>query len=297
VIVLKQILLAMRIPLYLIALLLSTKLRTVHGNVDESSSIEDLLEQGDDNLVTDDPQSAIKYYERGLEVMNEEEDSLVVGLSLYINLGTAYSSIGDEQKAASMYRQAILLHSRNIDEIVEESFKKEATDLAAQASFFLGMTLEEFKMFEKSADAYAYANTLDEYHWASLANLGSILQDHLKQNAEALAVYNKAFDILTQTEVEPTDAPENPKDVLSQLQYRIGLAISYATNRKCAMHNDPTKEVPCSEMAANAFNMAIEFNPDNEEAKHMLASVTADATFLRASNTFVTKLFEDYAGK
>jgi tetratricopeptide (TPR) repeat protein len=285
------------LPLYFIALLLPSRLYSANGNVDESSSIEDLLEQGDNNLVTDDPQSAIKYYEQGIEVMNEEEDSLVVGISLYTNLGTAYSSIGNEQKAASMYRQAILLHSRNIDEIVEESFKKEATDLAAQASFFLGMTLEEFKMFEKSADAYAYANTLDEYHWASLANLGSILQDHLKQNAEALAVYNKAFDILTQTEVEPTDAPENPKDVLSQLQYRIGLAITYAGNRKCAMHNDPTKEVPCSEMAANAFNIAVELDPNNEKAKHMLASVTADATMQRASNTYVTKLFEEYAEK
>ena len=119
----------------------------------------------------------------------------------------------------------------------------------------------------------------------------------MKEPAEALAVYNKAYDILTQREVEPTDPPEDPTFVLSQLQYRIGLAITYSENQKCVMHDDPSKEVPCSEMAASAFNYAIEMDPSNEAAKHMLASVTADATMRRASNTYVTQLFEDYAEK
>ena len=61
------------------------------------------------------------------------------------------------------------------------------------------------------------------------------------------------------------------------------------------MQDDPTKEVPCSEMAANAFSQAVELDPDNDTAKHMLATVTADATMSRASNAYVTKLFEDYA--
>lgn len=268
-----------------------------YGNVAADSTVEGLLELGDNNLATEDPQSAIKYYEQGIEMFNEEEDSLVTGLSLYTNLGTTYSHIGDERKAMKMYRQAILTYSGVIDEIVDEKFKKEASDLAAQAAFFLGMSFQELEMFQKAADAYAYANNLDEYHWASLANLGSVLQDHMEQHGEALTVYNKATDILTQRDVEPTDPPEHPKLVLSQLHYRIGLAITYSGNQKCAMHDDPTKEVPCSEMAANAFNYAIELDSNNEKAKHMLASVTADATMRRASNTYVTQLFEDYAGK
>ena len=63
------------------------------------------------------------------------------------------------------------------------------------------------------------------------------------------------------------------------------------------MQHDPSREIPCTEMAANAFNYALRLDPDNEGAKHMLASVTADATMKRASNEYVKELFEDYAGK
>mmetsp|Transcript_8990 Transcript_8990/g.11320 ORF Transcript_8990/g.11320 Transcript_8990/m.11320 type:complete len:499 (+) Transcript_8990:77-1573(+) len=279
--------------IFFVALSASTFWRVASAAVE--GSIEDLLEMGDNNLISDDPLTAIKYYEQGIKAMNKEVDSLITGLSLYTNSGTAYSSSGDERKAVEMYRQAILLYSNNIDEIVEKSVKKEASELAAQASFFLAMTFQELDMNQKAVDAYAFANTLDPNHWASLANMGSVLQDNMKQSAEALAVYNKAYDILTQKGAEPTDPPEHPEYVLSQLQYRIGLAISYADKQKCVMHDDPTKEVPCSEMAASAFNYAIELDPNNENAKHMLASVTADATMRRASNTYVTQLFEDYA--
>ncbi len=263
----------------------------------EDTPLEEILEIGDTKLSSNEIGTALEYYQEGIDRINPEEDSIVTALSLFTNAGTALSIIGEEIKAVKMYADAIKFYSKNIEEIVEESTQKQASDITAQAAFFLGMSHEELKSPRKAADSYAFAASLDEYHWAALSNLGAILQDHLKENAEALAVYNKAYDILTQTEVEPTDPPENPKLVLSQLQYRIGLAITYAENQKCAMDNDPTKEVPCSEMAANAFSIAIELDPTNENAKHMLASVTADASFKRASNTYVTQLFEDYAEK
>ncbi len=265
-------------------------------DVDDLSQ-EEILDLADTSLSENDIPSAVKYYEQGIQNIIEERDNILTSLSLYTNLGTAYSASGDERKALEMYRNAILLYSGQIEEIVEESIKKSASDITAQAAFFLGMTQGELGNHRKSVDAYAFAAELDPYHWAALANLGSVLQDHLKEPAEALLVYNKAHDILTQTKVEPTDPPEDPKYVISQLQYRIGLAITYSENQKCVMHDDPTKEVPCGEMAANAFNYALELDPTNENARHMLASVTADATMSRASNTYVTQLFEDYAGK
>lgn len=281
-----------KIHLYLlISLLFCCVCRIVVGD----NSIDDLLELGDKNLSSNDVQTAIKYYLEGIDKINEEKDSLITIISLYTNLGTSYSSIGHERKAMQMYTKGILAHEKKIGDIVEKSFKKDADDLAAQTSFFLAMSLQELEKFDKAADAYAYANTLDKNHWASLANLGSILQDHMKTPAEALIVYNKALDLLTDKDAQPTDPPEEPKGVLSQLHYRIGLAITYANKRKCALDNDPTKEVPCSEMAANSFSYAIEIDPRNEKAKHMLASVTADATMRRASNTYVTQLFEAYA--
>ena len=42
-----------------------------------------------------------------------------------------------------MYKKAILLHSETIDEIVEEGMKTSASELAAQAAFFLGMTHQD----------------------------------------------------------------------------------------------------------------------------------------------------------
>lgn len=284
----------------LLSLLLSASYSNVSGSrygVDvEDMSQEKVLEMGDGYLSSDDPMTAIKYYEKGVARIDAEEDSIITALSLHTNMGTAYSAIGDEIKAVEMYRNAILFYQAQIDEIVDESMKKSASDLAAQVAFFLGMTQDELGNHRKSADAYAYAASLDPYHWAALANLGSMLQDHLQEPAEAIIVYNKAYDILTQTDVEPTDPPEDPKLVLSQLQYRIGISITYAKKQKCVMQDDPSREIPCTEMAANAFNYALRLDPDNEGAKHMLASVTADATMKRASNEYVKELFEDYAG-
>ena len=218
-------------------------------------------------------------------------------LSLQTNLGTALSSLGLEEEAVESYRSAVLQYTEGIKEIVDDTFKKDATDIAAQASFFLGMAYQDLDQPWKAADAYAYANTLDPYHWASLANLGAVLHDDLRQHGDALLAYNKAFDVLTQTAVEPTDPPAEPRYILSQLQYRIGLAITHDPNRKCAMMDDPTKEVSCNEMAANAFSLAMQYDPSNESAKHMLATVTADATIKRASNVYVKSLFDDYAHK
>lgn len=257
---------------------------------------ETLMALGDQSLSQGDYQSAIDYYKQGFSQLNED-DSLITAISLQTNLGTALSSIGREEEAAESYRNAVLRYSDEIEEIVDKNVRKEATDIVSQASFFLGMVYQDMNQPQKAADAYAYANTLDPYHWASLANLGAVLHDDLRKMDDALLAYNKAYEILTQTEVEPTDAPGEPRFILSQLQYRIGLAITHDPNRKCAMIDDPTKEVSCTEMAANAFSQAVQFDPNNESAKHMLATVTADATMKRASNVYVKSLFDDYAHK
>jgi tetratricopeptide (TPR) repeat protein len=159
------------------------------------------------------------------------------------------------------------------------------------------MTLQDLGEAKKAVDAYGYAVVLDPYHWSSLANLGSVLHDDLRLHDEALEAYNKAYTILTQKEVEPTDAPAEPRFILSQLQYRIGLCLYHDLDRKCALDGDPETPVSCKEMATHAFSLAVQFDPENESAKHMLATITADATLKRASNTYVKNLFDDYAEK
>ena len=278
----------------MILLLLSINFVAFVRAIDLSS--EALLSLGDQYLSEDDTGKAIAYYKQGVLLLTED-NSIITALSLQTNLGTALSSIGQEEEAAESYRNAIQTFTEGIEDIVNSVVKSDAVGIAAQASFFLGMVYQDLNQPHKAADAYAYANTLDPYHWASLANLGAVLHDELRKHDEALLAYNKAYEILTQTKVEPTDAPAEPRYILSQLQYRIGLCISNDPNRKCAMLDDPTREVSCTEMAANAFSLATQYDPDNESANHMLATVTADATMKRASNTYVKSLFDDYAHK
>jgi len=121
-----------------------------------------------------------------------------------------------------------------------------------------------------------------------------VLHDNFKNHEEALEAYNKAFEILTENE-NPTDVPSQPRFILSQLQYRIGLCLSNDPERKCAITDEPQNIVSCKEMATHAFSLAVQYDPDNESAKHMLASITADATMKRASNVYVKNLFDDYA--
>lgn len=112
---------------------------------------------------------------------------------------------------------------------------------------------------------------------------------------EALQAYNKAYEILTEHD-NPTDPPAEPRFILSQLQYRMGLCLKQEMDtRRCATTTDPQTSVSCREMATHAFSMAVQYDADNLSAKHMLASITADATMKRASNSYVKTLFDEYA--
>lgn len=139
----------------------------------EHMTPEEILELADNTLASNEPLEAIKIYEQGISSIDEtattrtnQHDTLVTSLSLYTNLGTAYSSTGNERGAVEKYRHAILLFSNHIEDIVDESIKKAATDITAQAAFFLGMTQEELGNHRKAADSYAFAASLDPYHWA-----------------------------------------------------------------------------------------------------------------------------------
>jgi tetratricopeptide (TPR) repeat protein len=269
-------------------------LNPVRGLMDLQS--DDYLSLGDEALSNDMNEKAIGLYTQGIEALTEDESLLTI-LSLKTNLATALSSIGNNEEAAKHYREAISAYSKEIENSIDKEMKKSAEEITAQASFFLGMVLQDLGEARKAVEAYGYAVVLDPYHWASLANLGSVLHDELRLHDEALDAYNKAYEILTQTEVEPTDAPEEPRFILGELQYRIGLCLNHDFDRKCAMIDDPNTPVSCKEMATHAFSLAVQYNPENESAKHMLATITADATMKRASNVYIQKLFDDYAQK
>jgi len=103
-----------------------------------------------------------------------------------------------------------------------------------------------------------------------------------------------AYELLTEHD-NPTDPPSEPRFILSQLQYRIGLCLIHDPERNCATTTDPQTPVSCKEMATHAFAIAVQYDSENVLAKHFLATVTADATMKRAENSYVKQLFDDYA--
>lgn len=228
------------------------------------NSAEDFLSLGDQHLSQDQSQEAIEFYEQGIQAIDKDVESLITVLSLHTNCATAYSSLGQNEKARDYYQKALVQYTKDVDDIEEESVQKDATGIAAQASFFLGMVYQDLEQYHDAVDAYSQAHLLDEYHWAAVANLAAVYHDSLADHRKALQAYNQAYEILTQKDVEPTDAPGEPRFILSQLQYRIGLCIAHDIDAKCVMEDAPDTPVSCKELATNAFAQAIEFDPDNE---------------------------------
>jgi predicted TPR repeat methyltransferase len=254
-----------------------------------------LLARGDAALGRGSYEEAVLQYQQGVQIVSDD-DALETELSLYTNLGTALSTLGQNEDAMRVYEKAILIYKDKIDDIVEASYQADSRAITSQASFFLGMVYQDVDQPRDAADAYRFAHTLDPLHWASIANLGAVLHDDLGMHRDAVGAYNQAYTILTEQYEESTDPPPEPRPILSQLQYRIGLCISHDPTQRCAVEDNPDTEVGCNELAAHAFSLAVEYDPENESARHMLAAITADATMKRASNDYVKALFDDYAG-
>lgn len=268
-------------------------------NANDGFSPEDYLSLGDSALSADANTKAIELYELGIASLGEDDasSSLLTVLSLQTNLATAYSAIGKNKEAIEHYKKALVTYSEQVENSVDRTVPTDATSIASQSAFYLGMVLQDDTgNAQRAVEAYVYAVGLDPNLWAAWANLGSVLHDQLRKYDDALDAYNKAYMILTEGK-NPTDPPAEPRFILSQLQYRVGLCLNHDPNRKCAIADDPEHAVSCKEMATHAFSLAVNYDPDNEPAKHMLATVTADATMKRASNSYVKSLFDDYAQK
>ena len=281
--------------LYLVFILFTNSISSVTGNTDDLTP-DDYLSLGDNSLSIDATTKAIELYQKGIDLLSEDESILTI-LALETNIATAYSSIGDNDNSIQHYKKALKAYTEEIDDIVDKQMVADAKDIASQASFYLGMVLQDIEgNAAKAVEAYGYAVVLDPKLWSAWANLGSVLHDQLGNHDDALEAYNKAHEILTEEE-DPTDPPSEPRFILSQLQYRIGLCLTHDPNRKCALATDPEKPVSCKEMATHAFSLAVKYDEENESAKHMLATITADATMKRASNEYIKNLFDDYAQK
>lgn len=288
------------------------------------------------------------------------EREMEVIISLHTNYATALSYLeGSTEKVLSAYRTACLSYRRwkkRMEEIhtsnKEEAFAtpKAIQAVATQSYFYLGMTYQDLaaasstkqtqeEYLQHAVKAYAAATKLDPMHWSSYANMGVILGDvgvdssgneaiSLRLYEEGILSYQKAIDILTggggiaasDKSAGPTDPPENVREVVAELQYRIGLCLSpflfvSMTNgndegsineKKCTLTTstkaDGSNPTPitrtCLELSAHQFHTALQFHPHHEGASNALTMVTADATFGASTDTtYVRSLFEGYASR
>jgi predicted TPR repeat methyltransferase len=263
-----------------------------------SDDVYHWLKLGDDALSQGQVDAAISFYQQGIDRISKEKeetnDAMTTILSLYTNLGTAQSTRGDTDAAIAAYRQALKFYQSSAVYGGANKINTQAREIAAQASFFLGMVFQDLKNQPRYAvEAYLYATELDPFHWAAYANLGAVQQDQLRNHSAAFAAYEAAFELLTLNTNDVTDPPEDMPSILSQLQYRIGLCLSQDLSNEeqpCILPDGN-----CRERAAHALSRALDYDPQNEAAQHMLATLTADATLQRASNLYVQELFDHYA--
>ncbi len=278
-------------------------------------------------------------------------------LSLHTNFATALSYIdGSTEQVLESYRTSCLCYQIYVRSNQDETIPKNIQSVATQSYFFLGMTYQDMastailsddgssidvekqmEYLQNSARAYAKATKLDPYHWSSFANMGVVLADvgvdengnkavSLEMYEEGIMAYQSAIDILTGDannkkighDSGPTDPPENKKQVIAELQYRIGLCLvpnlfqstsNYDITRsekdynekKCTLHTRMGSQPSaitrsCFELAAYSFSNALQSFPQHEGANDALNLVTADATFGMSTDVkSIEKLFEGYA--
>ncbi|KAL7533779.1 hypothetical protein ACHAXR_006868 [Thalassiosira sp. AJA248-18] len=277
------------------------------------------------------------FEENNAEAANSDDSQLLpdaneieVILSLHTNYGTALSYLnGSTESALSAYRTACLCF-REWQRSTEAEPPKKIKDIATQSYFFLGMTNQDLasaetndeqqqqQRLQNAARSYAAATKLDPNHWSSFANMGVVLADvglSLGLYEEAIMAYQKAIDILTGANDDggnqgPTDPPENIREVVSELHYRVGLCLvpflfktkggnDDFSERKCALSIGPNSTPTtrsCLELSAFQFQTALQFHPHHEGASSALTIATADATFGMSTDVKkVQNLFEEYA--
>ena len=278
-------------------------------------------------------EEAIKSYRQGVDTlptvcdksMDKKQAQIII--SLHTQLGQALMYAGDVQEAINAFRSACICQR----EWSEEGKNEALNELASKAYFSLGMAYQESassaideakqRELELSVRAYGHATKLDPLYWSSYANLGVILADvgqdeygnkvrSLEMFEEGILAYQKAIDILTGADGSnsiPTDPPENVREVVAELQYRIGLCLVPSlfddetdddyNEKECTLTIDskPIKR-SCLELAAYQFNKAAQYDALHVGAQNALVMVTADASFGMSTDVKkVEALFEDYA--
>jgi predicted TPR repeat methyltransferase len=219
-------------------------------------------------------QAAAQLYARILEQLPDHVDALNF-------LGVAKFQLGDAQAALELIDRAIELKP----------------DFAG-AYNNLGNVLARLDRPNEAARAYQRVIELDPYNADAHSNLGALLRA-TGNAAEAEPLLRRALEL----------APDNPDvlhnlgNVLAQLERMNEAADIFARAMELRPYDGRSYQrlgsglygLGREQEAVKVFQRWLEADPDNDEARHMVAAATGNAVPERASEGFVKSAFDRMA--
>ena len=232
------------------------------------------------------------------------------------NLASVLLDMDAENTAAAeqLYRRA-LANSEPADHVHND------------AAFNLALLLHDRKDDEaaqhEAVQLYGAVIEAEPTHWGAWGNLASVAQELRLENALlAPRAYQRAILQLEEEHAaSEAEVPAEEVTVLSRMYYGLGITLSEMSNEQCAEFAADSRSLligvdasgtadggglvdasVCRENGANAMRTAVDIDPDNAQAVHMLAAMTAadgaeggGQALDKASPAFVKALFDDFS--
>jgi len=194
------------------------------------------------------------------------------------NLASVLVDIGGQEALAEqLYRRVLELDPTQID-----------------AAYNLALLLQDRRDDDATREAarlYEGVVSADETRWDAWANLATALSELKETPIRTIKAFEQAILILEGHEAAQKQSSSDGgfDRYLARLYYGYGMALAELTSELCAtLARQPhslligsdvggraTGEL-CVENAANALRTALQLNPNDVQAEHMLASLLAD---------------------
>lgn len=283
------------------------------------------LQKGNAALSSGNLHSASRSYEACLRLDPNQRYCLINYASALADLNGEENdeSIKHEriEKALSMLKHVLSLHPKDGDAAFNLAL------LLQDASHSDEVTREAARLYQIAVEA---ADNDGDERWDALANMAAAKQEirEFMGNYGARRAYERAIVLLEQMvndneayisqgvdfeeqELQHLQAELNSiNDYLSNLYYGYGTVLSELSPNDCLQlmsedtllidkeggKDETSAHNVCKMNAINALRLAVDLNSSNAIAEHMLAAMTEGETGSgRASNEFVSALFDDFA--
>lgn len=201
----------------------------------------------------------------------------------------------------AMHFLGVLLHQRDRSDAAMELIERSITLQPGQANYYnnLGNVLVERGRFHEATVAYRQALALLPDNCDAWNNLGAVLRA-LGRLEEAGTAYLKAIELNPET----VYAYNNYGNLLSG-QGRVKEAVAFYCKAITLAPGHPDSKrllgiayytLGQVEAAAEVYREWLKEEPDNPIARHMLASCSGEDVPTRASDEYIVRTFDSFAG-